>query len=74
MHVLGVEHGHDDRILDIFAGDEDPHVDPLLAHQLGDDGVEAVGEELVLESGAIAEGEDRGQGGGLRCGGRCGEG
>ena len=58
-HALGVEHRAHHRVFEIFARDQHPHVDILLAHQARDDRVEPLGQPGILDSGALAQGEDR---------------
>lgn len=61
-HVLGVEHGRYDEILDMLARDEHSHVDAVPAHQAG----QPVDEPGILDARALAQRENAGQRGAHR--------
>ena len=62
MHVFGIEHRGDHRFLEILAGDQQPQIDALRAHDRGDDRIEPAGENAVFGLGPLARGKDRRQG------------
>ena len=54
MHALRIEHGRDDRFLEIFARHEHPHGDALFAHDRGNDRLEPLRQHRIDDFGAFA--------------------